>query len=204
MKNELMQFAERFEAVAAELSRRLTARGVGIVQTLSQAALPANSWALDEIAAVLVRLANVFQVKIGGRRTLKEVVEASGYTSYDSSILERCALVGGRERNTIIEIFSIEHFDHDPTDAEIEAEYMQRGLGRPEADHAVHFGEQHQQLPVEGRHIIFYLKNPIPDADGSRRVLRLWRDGAWRGLLWRWLRPRFQWRRSGVFAGVRE
>lgn len=177
---------------------------MSLAETISQAALPGNAWALDEISAVLARIANVFQVKIGGRRTIKEVVESSGYTYYDHTILDGCKLVGGRERAVTIEIFSIEHFDHDPTDDEIEAEYVRCGLERPDADHGVHTGEQRPDLPQDGHPIIFYLKNPVSGAAGRRSVLALWRHGAGRGLRWDRLVPRLRWPRCCRFAGVRK
>lgn len=154
--------------------------------------------------AFLAVVANIFTVKIGGPRAIAEVVAGSGYTHYDRSILERCRLAVGPEWSATIEIFSIEHFDHDPTDEEIEAEYVRRGLKRPDVDHAIHFGDQVRNLPVEGHPVIFYLKNPISYADGSRGVLGLWRRGAHRRLYWYWLDPVCRWNRSYLFAGVRE
>lgn len=203
-KNSFVQFAGQFQSVAGEITRRRAERGGNIIDSIAQLAQPANVWALDEIDAVLAKLANVFRVKIGGRRTIADVVAASGYTSYDRSILERCVFVQGWERWTTVEIFSIEHFDHEPSDAEIEDEYVRRGLKRPEVDHAVHFGDQYRDLPVEGHPVIFYLKDPVPGADGRRYVLYLWRFGANRKLGWYWLCPGHRWYRDCLFAGVRE
>lgn len=202
--NPFVQFAGHYQSVVGEISRRLAERGGNIVEIIGQLAQPANSSVLDEVVAVLAKLAGVFQVKIGGSRASAEVLQVSGYTSYDRSIAERCVLAAGRERVVNIEVFGIEHFDHDPTDEEIEAEYAQRGLKRPTPDHAIRFGEQHKHLPVEDRPIIFYLQNPIPGADGGRSVLGLWRDGVKRGLVWSWLSPRYRWFRDYLFAGVRE
>ena len=147
---------------------------------------------------------NIFLVKMGGKRGIAAVVEASGYTGYDPSIIERCELQKGYERWATVEIFDMKHFDHDPSDAEVEAEYVRRGLKRPDVDHAVHFGEQYQNLPVERHPIIFYLRNPVLGAGGFRSVLGLWRDGAVRGLDWGWLGSGDRWDRDYRFAGVRE
>lgn len=154
--------------------------------------------------AEVAKTANIFRVKIGGRRTIAEVVGASGYTWVNPTILERRSLSGGRERWAAIEVFDIERFNHDPTDAEIEAEYERRGLTRPEVDHAIHFGEQHPSLPVEGQPVVFYLKKPVLDAGGGSDVLSLWRYGAGRELSLGWLGPGGRWYRFYRFAGVRE
>lgn len=204
-KNPFVQFPGHLQFVAGELTRRLGARG-NIVEAIGKLAQPVNAWALDELTAVIVKLLNIFCVKIGGRRSIAEVIEASGYTSFDSSILERCVLTHGHEHPVVIEMFGIDHFDHNPTDAEIEAEYVRCGLKRPTPDHAIRFGEQYQHLPVEGQSVIFYLEEPVefPGARGYRRVLILWRYGTGRELGWGWLGPGRRWDRRCLFAGVRE
>jgi len=204
-QNPFVQFPGHLQFVAGDLTRRSAARGHNIIDAIAKLAQPANAWALDEIDAVLAKLANTFYVKIGGSRTAAEVIAASGYVYCDPAIPEQCVLQQGRERLVKIEVFDVEHFDHDLTDAEVEAEYIRRGLKRPEVDHAVHFGDQVRGLPVEGHPVIFYLKNPVPDADGSPSVLGLWCNGALRGLRWHWLHPRGgRWLRRYLFAGVRE
>jgi len=202
--NEAVKFAGQFQAVIGEISGRLEKRGGNVVDVVSRLALPGNAWALDEIDAVFAKLLNIFRVKMGGKRGIAAVVEASGYTGYDPSIIERCELQKGYERWATVEIFDMKHFDHDPSDAEVEAEYVRRGLKRPDVDHAVHFGEQFQHLPVEGRPIIFYLQNPVLGAGGFRCVLGLWRYGADRKLGWHWLNSGLRWDRDYRFAGVRE
>lgn len=202
--NPFVQFSGHLQSVAGELTRRLGERGGNIIEIIGQLAQPSSSPVLDELVSVLAKLANIFKVKIGGQRTAAQVLEASGYTGYDRSIAERCVLTQGRERAATIEVFGIEHFDHDPTDEEIEAEYVRLGLKRPTPDHAIRFGEQLPHLPVDGHPIIFYLQEPVPDAGGRRSVLLLWRGGANRGLYWRWLAPSGRWDRLCLFAGVRE
>ncbi len=204
--NPFVQFSGHLQSVAGELTRRLGERGGNIVESIGKLAQPANAWALDELTATLAKLANIFRVKIGGLRTAAQVLEASGYTGYDRSIGERCVLSQGSEKVVNIEVFDIEHFDHDPTDAEVEAEYVRRGPKRPTPDHAIHFGEQHQHLPVEGHPVIFYLEKPVefPGAGGFRYVFYLWRNGALRELDWFWLNPSDRWNRNYRFAGVRE
>ena len=159
---------------------------------------------IEAIKAFLNVVGNIFTIKIGGNRSIAEVVEGSGYTDFNRSILEQCTLSGGPEQEVTIELFGIEQLDHDPSDAEIEAEYVRHGLGRPNVDHAIHFGDQEHAMPVEGQPVIFYLKNPVTGSDGYRNVLELWRDGARRELRWRWLRPGRTWRRRCLFAGVRK
>ncbi len=202
--NELVQFAGHFQSLATELSVRAAKRGGNIVREVSMLVQPANARALDEIDVILGKISNTFRVKIGGRRDIAEVVEGSGYTGYDGSIVERCAIQKGRERWAVVEIFDMEHLDHDPSDAEVEAEYVRLGLGRPDVDHAVHFGEQFQHLPVEGHPIVFYLQKPVPGAGGCRCVLGLLRAGVGRGLHWDWLIPSNRCSRDYRFAGVRE
>lgn len=202
--NEAIRFAGHFQAVIGEISGRLEKHGGSVVDVVSKLAQPGNAWALDEIDSVLAKLLNIFRVKIGGKQSIFEVVEGSGYTGYDCSIIERCVIQNGRERWAVVKIFDMEHLDHNPSDAEVEAEYVRLGLKRPDVDHAVHFGEQFQHLPVEGHPIVFYLQNPVPDADGSCDVLGLWRGGAIRRLRWFWLGPSGCWDRFYRFAGVRE
>ena len=202
--NALVQFTGQFQAVAGELTSRLAKRGGNIVEVIGRLAQPANSSVLDEVVAVLAKLANIFTVKIGGNRTASQVLEMSGYTSYDGTIAERCVLTNGRVRSVKIKVFSIEHFDHDPMDAEIEAEYARHGLKRPTPDHAIHFGEQFKNLPIGGHQIVFYLEKPVPGAGRDRIVLRLLRCGAKRELRWLWLSPSNRLDSLYLFAGVRE
>lgn len=202
--NPFTQFGGHLETLGVELHKELEPWGLTVVDAVASLVQPGNAWAISEIGTILKKLANVFRVKIGGRRTIQEVVEGSGYNHFDYSILDRCALSGGRERWVTIEVFGIEHFDHDPTDVEIEAEYVRRSLRRPDVDHVVHFGDQVRVLPVEGHPVVFYLKNPVPGADGGPGVLRLWRHGAGRKLHWSWPAPGYRWDRRYRFAGVRE
>lgn len=205
--DEFVQFAGHFQSLASEISGRLKKRGHSIVEAVSYAVQPGNEGSLDDLAEtfanLLERAKNAHQIIIGGNRTIVEVVAGSGYTDFDRSILERCTLAPGLKRKVTIEIFSIEHFDHDPTDAEVEAEYVRLGLGRPTPDHAIHFGDQKRDLPEDGHPIIFYLRVPVSDASGYRLVLKFWRNGARRRLDWRWL-PGRRWHRHYRFAGVRE
>lgn len=206
--NEFVQFAGHFQSLASEISGRLKKLGYGIVEAVSLAVQPGNEKTLDDItevfASLLERAKNTHQIIIGGNRTIKEVVDGSGYADFNRSVLERCALTPGPKRKAMIEIFSIEDLDHDPTDAEIEAEYVRHNLKRPAVDHAIHFGDQKRDLPEEGHPIIFYLEVPVSDASGDRNVLRFWRNGAKRGLCWGWLHPGVRWRRHYRFAGFRE
>lgn len=203
-RDDAVQFAGHFQSVVGELSGRLKKKGGDIVRVVSELAQPENAWALDEISAVCAKLFNIFHVKIGGRRSIVQVLDESGYTNYDRSIAERCVLQKGRERQAVIEVFGIENYDHDPSDAEIEAEYIKQGLKRPDVDRAVHFGDQYRDLPEDGHPIIFYLQNPVPGACGGPLVLSLWRLGADRELRWIWLVPGHRWSRGCRFAGVRE
>ncbi len=203
-ENQFVKFPGHLQYIAGELTSRSAKRGGNIVESIAKLAQPTNAWALDEIDDVFAKVAGIFRVKIGGRRTILEVINSSGYTNYDRSILELCTLSGGQESMATTEVFDIEHFDHDPTDAEIEAEHVRRGLNRPEVDHAVHFGDQIRHLPVDGHPVVFYLKNPVLGAGGNQRVLDLWRHGALRRFHWLWLFPGTRWHRASRFVGVRE
>lgn len=206
--NEFVQFAGHFQSLASEISGRLNKRGHNLAEAVARAVQPGNEKTLDDVASIFAGLLeqakNTYQIIIGGNQTIAEVVAGSGYTDYDRSILERCTLAPGPKRKVTIEIFSIEHFDHDPTDAEVEAEYVRLGLGRPTPDYAIHFGDQKRDLPEDGHPIIFYLRVPVSDASGHRSVLEFWRDGAGRELCWDWLHPGHRWHRGCRFAGVRE
>lgn len=201
--NAAVQFAGHFQAVVGELAGRLEKKGGSIVEVVSRLAQPKNEQVLDQIVETLVGLINIFRVKIGGRKNIAKVVKASA-CACDNSIVERCVLQTGCERLVTIETFTVEHFDNpEPSDTEIEAEHIKRGLKRPDVDHVIHFVEQYKHLPVEGRPIIFYLQNPVPDA-GNRGVLFLWRSGAIRNLGWLWIDPGPRLTRPCSFAGVRE
>lgn len=206
--DELVQFAGHFQSLASEISGRLKKRGCNVVEAVSRAVQPGNEKALDDIvnvfADLLEQAKTTHQIIIGGNRTIAEIVAGSDYAYYDPSILQRCTLSPGPKRKAKIEIFSIEHFDHDPTDAEVEAEYVRLGLKRPTADHAIHFGDQKRDLPEDGHSIIFHLKNPISVASGRRVVLGFCQFGAGREFYWSWLYQGLCWHRHCRFAGVRE
>ena len=91
------------------------------------------------------------------------------------------------------------NFDEELTDQEVFAKIKEKGY-RPATIHELLiWAEKNWE-----KETVIAFGSIYTDADGGRRVLSVWRGGAERRLLWRWLYPSLRWCRVALFAGVRE
>ncbi len=138
-----------------------------------------------------------FPVRIGGGRTMDEIVSAGGYDGVHSFInQENFPLVPRPQAEVTVELVDLGRI---ATSAEAVAELHRRGLRRPTAEEAVCFGEQH---PDAQRHRpIVWPHEPFVHADRSRRLLVHFGGTGYRSLD---LFVDSAWGAYCVFAGVSE
>ena len=138
-----------------------------------------------------------FPVKIGGSRTMDEIVRAGRYDGVHSFINQENFPLGPRPQAEVaVELVELGRI---ATSGEAAEEFVRRGLRRPMPEEAVCFGEQH---PDAQRHRpIVWPHEPFAHADGSRRLLVHFGGTGYRSLD---LYVDSAWGAYCVFAGVRE
>ncbi len=138
-----------------------------------------------------------FPVRVGGSRTMDEIVRAGGYDGVHSFIdQENFPLVPRPQAEVAVELVGLGRI---ATSAEGVAELHRRGLRRPTPEEAVCFGEQH---PDAQRHRpIVWPHEPFAHPDGSRRLLVHFGGTGYRSLD---LYVDSAWGAYCVFAGVSE
>lgn len=153
----------------------------------------------------MAKIINEFVITIGGNRTIAEILAKSDHASYNHSIIKQCALAPGPKRKAMIVILGIEEYYHDPTETEIQEEYVRHGLKYLTVDHVIHFFNQKPDLPTEEHPIISYLRDPIL---GNPTVMVLVRGRGcsyvYRNLDLNCFGPNFRYSRNYRFAGIRE
>ncbi len=129
---------------------------------------------VDKIAKVLteaIRQAkNIFQIVIGQYKTTEEAVAAGKYDWSNDSINNKNFPYRSRPKGKRkIVLFE---FDYDPTSEQVLAEAERQGLARPDYEDALDFGEQHPDIQLEQRPVVF-LHEPWQDSGVSRDVVVL-------------------------------
>ena len=157
-----------------------------------------------------------FSIKLGRIQAAKEVFEDRDpnlCSDIPTTVLQ------GPDREEVLELFSIDDLDHDPSHEEIEAEYASLGLERSRKENAIRFANQYREQPSREirQEITFYLQTKDFQSSqfGICPAVTLWRDDTGNGRRLdksghndcgpRHNGKNYRWNRKGVlFAGVRK
>ena len=160
IKDEFVQSTGHLQALATDLSGRLSSKGVNMGVAIAHIVQPDCESMRQEIANLLARAAGIFTITVVNGRTIEAAITAGKYGDVRMDVnSERFPMRLRPEGTRTIEFIKGTEFDHNPTSEEIIALAESRGLERPMYEDALDFGEQFPKQQERTVHV--WLHEPV-------------------------------------------
>ena len=187
------------------LMEEIQGRG-GIDDDIHRLVKPEGRKTIGQIADLIIqsgrnivsRVVSSFAITCEGNLKASELVKAGKYDWSNDLITDKRFPL--QPHAPVARKIGLVECDFDPSSEEALGEHQRHGLKRPTAEDALEFGKEYPE--EQRKRPVVFLHEPVLGPDGDRGVLVLDEDAGGRSLFLYWFGSR--WRRSFVFAGVRE